>query len=38
MTEAQETVIKIWDRLGEYYVRVDKGGPDKPITYWLPVE
>ena len=30
--------VAIRNRLGEYYVRVDKGGPDKPITYWLPVE
>ena len=30
--------VQVRNRLGEYYVRVDKGRPDKPVTYWLPIE
>jgi hypothetical protein len=30
--------VEVRNRLGEYYVKVDKGAPDKPVTYWLPAE
>jgi len=28
---------EVRNRLGEWYVKVDRGHPDKPITYWLPM-
>jgi hypothetical protein len=30
--------VEVRNRRGEYYVKVDKGAPDKPVTYWLPIE